>query len=528
MQRRDLLKFGLGAGVAMAAAPITSRSWAQSNVAALPFNETDFAELTTTVTVDGAEKAVVYRFYKAIPYVANPVDAVYQSLNISVPVSIDGVSVDASGAPILFANKIGGYMPSSVVEATGIDASPVTGLAAPDGAAAGGGLAVGGPDGAAVESGGNAMVNRGEQVSNPKLALAAGYVVVEPGARGRSLTDASGTYYGVAPAAIVDLKAAVRFIRANSGVIPGNTDWIVSSGTSAGGALSALLGASGDSDLYTDALAELGAADASDAIFATGAWCPITDLEHADMAYEWNWGDNPLQSGALVDQAVSAELEAGFSAYQKSLGLEGEGDFGALTAERYGDYMVQAYLAPAATAYLAALSETDRAAYLAENPEISWQDGQASFTWSDFQSHVGQRKKNVPAFDAFDLSAGENNLFGANRTAARHFTEFSLRHTSGDTDARIDADLPGRLEQMNPMPFLLSGHQRRSQHWWLRVGTSDTDTSLTVVGNLAAAAENLGDEVSAAMYWDAGHGANEDASAFIRWIKDITGYNASA
>ena len=70
--------------------------------------------------------------------------------------------------------------------------------------------------------------------------------------------DTSGNYYGKAPAAIVDLKSAVRFIRYNKGTFPGNVDWIVSSGSSAGGALSSLLGASGTSTLYDDYFTELG------------------------------------------------------------------------------------------------------------------------------------------------------------------------------------------------------------------------------------------------------------------------------
>ncbi|MDF2799991.1 MAG: putative secreted protein, partial [Devosia sp.] len=124
--------------------------------------------------------------------------------------------------------------------------------------------------------------------------------MVEPGARGRTLTNSDGVYIGVAPAPIVDLKAAARYISANAGRVPGNTKLMVSSGVSAGGALSALLGASGDNAIYGEALDELGAAPGSDVMFASGAWCPITDLEHADMAYEWNWGQNPLPSGSLV------------------------------------------------------------------------------------------------------------------------------------------------------------------------------------------------------------------------------------
>ena len=50
-------------------------------------------------------------------------------------------------------------------------------------------------------------------------------------------------------------------------------------------------GASGGSDLYQKDLVELGAADASDTIYAAAGYCPITDLENADAAYEWCFGD---------------------------------------------------------------------------------------------------------------------------------------------------------------------------------------------------------------------------------------------
>jgi len=515
--RREVLRMGLMASLMAGVAGFGGMSFTQA-MNALSFDPEAFTELTETITTDSGDRKVTYRFWKAIPYVANPVDVAYQSLNVSQPVAIDGVALDATNAPILFANSVGGYMPSSVAEAEGIGGGGMTGM--PGGA--GGGTAPAGE----VATGGNAMMNRGEMVSNAKLALAAGYVVIEPGARGRTLTDANGTYYGVAPAAIVDLKAAVRYVRHNAGRIPGNTDWIVSSGTSAGGALSALLGASGDSPLFAPYLAEIGAADASDAIFASGDWCPITDLEHADMAYEWNWGANALASGEALDQAVSVELAAGFELYQAGLALEGKDGFGPLTAANYGEYMVRTYLAPAAETYLTALPEADRAAYLAENAFITYVDGKAGFTWVDFLAHVGARKKSAPAFDAFDLSTGENNLFGLGSIQARHFTLASLRAATGDATAELDTDIPEKLRLMNPMGFIADANPGRARHWWIRVGTKDSDTSLTVVGNLAAALENLGDDVDARMYWDAGHGSNEDAEAFITWIADSTGYRA--
>ncbi|MFI6371094.1 subtype B tannase [Streptomyces sp. NPDC050546] len=504
--RRRSVIWGIGATAGAAAvggialnAQASSGSGSASR--GLVFDKDGYTEQTTTITdANGDDHEVVYRFWKAVTYVAAPVDEKYQSLNVSAPVKIDGKPVDASGAPVLFANSVGGYMPSSVADATG----------------------VGGGGGTGMPPGGG-----GKMVSLPKLALAAGYVVVEPGARGRTLKNSAGEYYGTAPAAIVDLKAAVRYVRANQGRIPGDTDRIVSSGTSAGGALSSLLGASGDSPLYEKYLRELGAADASDAVFATGAWCPITDLEHADGAYEWNWGTNAVQgTGKAVDPTVSRELVSQFAEYQASLKLRGLGGFGALTARNYDTYLLKRYMEPSATACLKALSDTDRAAYLAGHTFITWKNGTARFSWADFLTHVGARKKTAPSFDAFDLSTGENNLFGTGTTGTRHFTAYGLKHdTTGDAGTRLDGDIPAKLRLMNPMPFLTGKpNSHRSRHWWIRLGTKDTDTSHTVSANLAAAAAALGDDVSHLYYWDEGHGANTDPGDFLRWIAKVTGY----
>lgn len=474
---------------------------------ALVFDNGDYGEVTETLLdASGVPHEVRYHFHGPRNYVADPLDEVHQSLVVSVPISIDGEAVDVSRAPIMLVNAIGAYMPSTVATATGVGQNR---------------LEMPGMDlapGRRVDTG---LVNG--LVNLAKLTLVAGYVVVEPGARGRSLVAPSGTYYGTAPAAIVDLKAAVRYIKFNAGRIPGNTDWIVSTGTSAGGALSALLGASGDSPLYDDHLNEIGAADASDAIFATAAWCPITDLEHADAAYEWNWGDLPTRAGAApVDWSVSDDLQRQFAEYQADLQLDGVGGFGPLTADTYAAYLLETHLQPAATKHLLTLSDSDRAAYLTEHTFISWNGSVATFTWDDYLSHVGARKKPAPAFDAFDLSTGENNEFGTGTTMARHFTDFSTRR--GATGATtIDGDIPALLQLMNPMQFVAHKHHRRSRHWWIRVGASDTDTSLTVSANLAAALDHLGDDVDHAYYWDQGHAANIDPDDFISWIGKITG-----
>jgi hypothetical protein len=319
-------------GIALTARASSGPASAASSAGALVFDPDAFTELTTTVTgTDGTAHSVTYRFWKALTYVAEPVDGKHQSLNVSVPVESDGRAVDASGAPILFANPVGGCLPSSVADATGVGAA-----GAPGGPGAGAGTPSTAPSASAPApapgAGGNTNGTGGALNTNQLLALAAGYVV-EPGARGRTPENSAGEYYGVAPAAIVDLKAAVRYVKFNRGRIPGDVDRIVSAGTSAGGALSALLGASGDSPPYEPYLKELGAADASDAIFAAGAWCPITDLEHADAAYEWNWGSSPAQStGEVVDRTVSKQLRAPFAEYQASLKPRGLNGSGPLTA----------------------------------------------------------------------------------------------------------------------------------------------------------------------------------------------------
>ncbi|WP_323186030.1 hypothetical protein [Streptomyces sp. NBC_01373] len=77
---------------------------------------------------------------------------------------------------------------------------------------------------------------------------------------------------------------------------------------------------------------------------------------------------------------------------------------------------------------------------------------------------------------------------------------------------------------MNPMYHLGKKNPGRSKHWWIRLGTKDSDTSLTVSANIAVAAAGLGDDVNHFYYWDEGHGANTDPGDFITWIAKVTGY----
>lgn len=90
-----------------------------------------------------------------------------------------------------------------------------------------------------------------------------------------------------------------------------------------GGAQSSIIGASGDSELYTPYLESIGAAmtDAAgqsirDAVFGAMAWCPITSLDYADEAYEWNMGQYASTSTRASDTFTSALSKDMATAFQ--------------------------------------------------------------------------------------------------------------------------------------------------------------------------------------------------------------------
>lgn len=142
-----------------------------------------------SLTLDKAQ--VPYYAYRNIVYVAHPKNADYEKLNLFVPAAyLEGKTVNgytAKTAPIFLPNNVGGYMPGQA----------------------------GDPSDKSHSDGPNTIL----------VALSKGYVVASPAIRGRTTTDANGTYVGKAPALIVDYKAAVRYLRHNAGRLPaGDTE----------------------------------------------------------------------------------------------------------------------------------------------------------------------------------------------------------------------------------------------------------------------------------------------------------------
>ena len=99
----------------------------------------------------------------------------------------------------------------------------------------------------------------GPSLTAAKLALDHGYVMVSVNYRlGAKLNNEQ----------VVDVKAAIRYIKANAAKWNLNKDCFIIGGPSAGGGLAAMAGVTGNSDKYEKELLAIGAADAKDDVLA--------------------------------------------------------------------------------------------------------------------------------------------------------------------------------------------------------------------------------------------------------------------
>ena len=390
----------------------------------------------------------------------------------------------------------------------------------------------------------------------------AGMIYLQPGIRGRdNTTDSQGQeVVGGAPWGVTDLKAAIRYVRYNKDVLPGDTDKIVSFGHSGGGAQSAILGASGDSTLYNPYLEALGAAmkdkegnPISDAPYGTMTWSPITSLDYADAAYEWNLGqfaDSNTRAEGTFTQALSQDLAKEYANYINQLGLKHEGQAltltefsdGIYTQGSYATYLegvvnqsLNNFLADTSFPYTSdgagpggstesVTYETAQAYIDSLNAETQWVTYDAAAnrakisSLADFAKYVKTASKSVPAFDALDRSLAENAVFGVADANELHFDQLVARLlknnqakyesltdwnsqyvTDFESDlAKTDSlgkTIAERQDLYNPMFYLTSaysGYQtsKPAPHWRIRSGLSQGDTALTVETNLALALEN--------------------------------------
>lgn len=458
---------------------------------------------------------VKFKAYENIYYVRNIEDSTYQRLNIYVPVDLR--QRDRKEIPIVMRNNVGGYMASPAGTPSAADATG--------------------------------------------RALEEGYVLCIPGARGNgSAVTTGGTtvYTGTAPNGLLDLKAATRYLHYNADLLPGNADRIFTDGTSAGGAMSALQGATGNATEYEPYLKAMGAAEASDAVYASICYCPITDLNHADMEYEWlyrctNSGVRHLDT---AQTAISDELAALCPAYINSLGLR-DGNGNPVTADNYMDYLKTFIMASAQKALEEGCEIPDTIGIVryvkprptfaqrlgagpvnGGNPDSSrpprtgnsgaqYTDYVTDVDWTKYLSYVaGQTPlKTPPAFDAYGvLGAGatpENRVFGDTEGNPANFTEFSLRKRTGDAEASLSEETMKRIRLMNPMDFISPDRNGTARHWYIRHGAKDRDTSFLVPVNLATRLRNAGYDVDFALPWNRPHSGDYNLDDLFRWIESV-------
>lgn len=221
-----------------------------------------------------------------ISYCAKPADLQYETLGIFVPAAYMKAENNGDGTYTCRINPDGelkGYTAANAPIVIPVNTPGYAAMAAPQ-----------------------------DYASDSAPYTSAGFVYVNAGCRGREAG---------APSGITDLKAAVRYIRYCADELPGSTERIFTFGMSGGGAQSALMGSTGDSEDYAPYLEAIGAvANASDAVAGAMCWCPITNLDYANEAYEWNLGST--RTDLEEDkQVLSDNMAAAFAEYINQLGL---------------------------------------------------------------------------------------------------------------------------------------------------------------------------------------------------------------
>ena len=474
----------------------------------LAFDVKNYESMSTTVD----NKEIKYRAFEYIPYVANPIDIDQQYMNIYVPEeyfnngTVNGYNTQT--APIFMPNAVGGYMPSQAMTPKVENGKP------------------------------NSVV----------YALSRGYVVASPATRGRTNKASDGNFIGKAPAVIVDLQAATAYLHANDSTMPGNANRIITNGTSAGGAVSLLQGAAGNSSDFQPYLQALGAATAATNVYAVSAYAPITNLDAADMAYEWSYngitsfnkvsmgqgelpqanvGGNSAPPQRTIqrvnlkadDVAYSNLLNEHFPDYVNNLQLhDSVGRVLKLDKNGNGTFKnyVKEFIVAAANKAQAKGTDLSKHTYLVhDNKTGTIKD----INWEAYNQFVS-RSKAPGAFDSRSNDSGENNLFGTSTTDNNHFTITAALH---DTTSNPEAYVQNAkvVTMMNPMNYLGSPAATNAQFYRIRYGTADSNTSVAIPLIVGTRAQNLGYKVDMATPFNVDHSGDYDLDELFNWMDNI-------
>ncbi len=450
-----------------------------------------------------------YYYIVGLFYCSNPADETYEQMGIYVPSAYLTKNSDGSYS-INSSGTCNGYTASTAPIVVPVNTSGYSAQSAPSGTS-----------------------------STAETYTDKGFIYLWPGCRGRD--------HG-APLGVTDLKAAVRYYRylAAKGSVPGNTDLIFSFGHSGGGAQSAIFGASGNSSLYDDYLSAIGAnTDYKDNIYGSMCWCPITNLDQGDAAYEWNMGLTRSISGS--DLSISKALAAEFATYVNAIGFKhpDSGETLTLSSTSDGYYQSGSYYE-----YIMEVINDAVSRYNSYNSaSVSSYSTTDESALSSFASSYKSATKGLGAFDDIDEKGqAENTLMGISGTAG-HFDKFladivnsyasdyysSFTSDLANTDA-VGKSVETRLMMYTPLYYLMSnstyysgggpGTSDVAPFWRIRSGITQGDAPLCTEANLALAlyAYDGVESVDFETIWAQGHTEAEDSGDaddnFISWVEE--------
>ena len=474
----------------------------------LAFDAKNYESMSTTVD----NKEIKYRAFEYIPYVANPIDIDQQYMNIYVPEeyfnngTINGYNTQT--APIFMPNAVGGYMPSQAMTPKMENGKP------------------------------NSVL----------YALSRGYVVASPATRGRTNKASDGNFIGKAPAVIVDLQAATAYLHANDSAIPGNANRIITNGTSAGGGVSLLQGATGNSSDFQPYLQALGAATAATNVYAVSAYAPITNLDAADMAYEWSYNGITAFNKVTMGQGELPQANVGGNSAPPQRTMQrvnlntDDLSYSKILSEHFPDYVnnlqlrdslgrvlkldkngngtfknyVKEFIIAAANKAQAKGTDLSKHTYLVrDNKTGTIKD----INWEAY-NHFVSRSKAPGAFDSRSNDTGENSLFGTSTTDNNHFTITAALHDT-TTNQDVYVENAKIVTMMNPMNYLGSPAATNARFYRIRYGTADSNTSVAIPLIVGTRAQNLGYRVDMATPFDVDHSGDYDLEELFNWMDNI-------
>jgi len=135
--------------------------------------------------------------------------------------------------------------------------------------------------------------------------------------------------------------------------------------------------------------------------------------------------------------------------------------------------------------------------------------------------HFRTRMKQTPAFDNTQMGTPENQLFGTPQIRERHFTAFSLEHAPAEHREKPLLADPQQIRMMNPMSYIDDPAAVKAQHFRIRHGAVDRDTSLAISEMLCLKLQNAGIDAGVDHPWGINHNGDYDLAQLFAWIDGI-------